>query len=127
MRKLKITIDASAKEIADLVLALQDRQKIKVEDAAKTIAEKVYSSSTFRTFDKKEHKMKYRRYYQFGVVFYDNEERRLRMDVMVAEDEAQVRADYAECLRERDWILLAVVRSPERPSLEKVEEDEKNP
>lgn len=54
MRKLKITIDASAKEIADLVLALQDRQEIKVEDAAKTIAEKVYSSSTFRTFDKTE-------------------------------------------------------------------------
>lgn len=71
--------------------------------------------------------MKYRRYHQFGVVSYDDEKRRLRMDIMVAENEAQVRADYAECFRERDWTLLAVVRSPERPSLEKVEEDEKNP
>lgn len=71
--------------------------------------------------------MKYRKIYTFGVVSYDNEKRRLRMDVMLAENEAQVRADYAECFRERDWVLLAIVRSPERPSLEKVEEDEKNP
>lgn len=59
--------------------------------------------------------MKYRKIYTFGVVSYDNEKRRIRMDVMLAENEAQVRADYAECFRERDWILLAVVRSPERP------------
>ncbi len=70
--------------------------------------------------------MKYRRYYQFGVVSYDNEKRRLRMDVMVAEDEAQVRADYAECFRERDWVLLAVVRSPEQPHLEVIRLNEKN-
>ena len=66
--------------------------------------------------------MKYRKIYTFGVVSYDNEKRRIRMDVMLAENEARVRADYAECFRERDWILLAGVRSPERPSLEKVEE-----
>ena len=59
--------------------------------------------------------MKYRKNYTFGVVSYDNEKRRIRMDVMLAENEAQVRADYAGCFRERDWILLAVVRSPSGP------------
>ena len=59
--------------------------------------------------------MKYHRIYDFAVVYYDRKRRRLRMYMTMAENEAQVRADYAECFRERDWVLLAIVRSRSGP------------
>lgn len=62
--------------------------------------------------------MKYRRIYDFAVVYYDRKRRRLRMYMTMAENAEKVRADFETECPERDAALMSIVRSPEQPRLE---------
>lgn len=71
--------------------------------------------------------MKYRRIYDFAVVYYDRKRRRLRMYMTMAENAEKVRADFESECPERDAALMSIVRSPEQPHLEVIGINEKNP
>lgn len=71
--------------------------------------------------------MKYRRIYDFAVVYYDRKRRRLRMYMTMAENAEKVRADFESECPEREAALMSIVRSPEQPHLEVIRLNEKNP